>query len=106
MPTPVAVPPVSNGGSIVASVRALIGGRATTLALEPRAMDEDMLADQRRLVELVEAEGWDVTDLEISAYDSPWADEDDPEATVTITARKPYENEGDDEDEDSPYRLK
>ncbi|WP_306059532.1 hypothetical protein [Natronococcus wangiae] len=62
-------------------------------------MDREMLADQRRLVELVEAEGWDVTDLEISAYDSPWADEDDPEATVTITARKPYESDEEDEDE-------
>ncbi|RQG95990.1 hypothetical protein [Natrarchaeobius chitinivorans] len=74
-------------------------------------MDEDMLEDQRRLVELVESEGWDVTDLEISAYDSPWADEDDPEATVTITARKPYdseddEEEGDGEDDENPFRLK
>ncbi|WP_226479461.1 hypothetical protein [Natrinema amylolyticum] len=70
-------------------------------------MDEDMLADQRRLVELIEDEGWDVTDLELSAYDSPWADEDDPEATVTITARKPYESKDDgDGDDESPYRLK
>lgn len=69
-------------------------------------MDDDMLADQRRLVELVEAEGWDVTDLEISAYDSPWTDDDNPEATVTITARKPYESEADDEDDDNPFRLK
>ncbi len=69
-------------------------------------MNEDMLADQRRLVELIEAEGWDVTDLEISAYDSPWSDEDDPEATVTITARKPYEREGDGEDDENPFRLK
>ncbi|WP_049920812.1 hypothetical protein [Halopiger djelfimassiliensis] len=71
-------------------------------------MDEDMLADQRRLVELVEAEGWDVTDLELSAYDSPWADEDDPEATVTITARKPYESddEGTGDDDESPFRVK
>ncbi|WP_247001259.1 hypothetical protein [Halosolutus gelatinilyticus] len=70
-------------------------------------MDDDMLADQRRLVELVEEEGWDVTDVELSAYDSPWADEDDPEATVTITARKPYESDEEDgEDEDNPFRLK
>ncbi|ELY48185.1 hypothetical protein [Natronorubrum sulfidifaciens] len=70
-------------------------------------MDEDMLADQRRLVELIEDEGWDVTDLEISAYDSPWADEDDPEATVTITARKPYASDDDDDGEDeNPFRLK
>ncbi|APX96472.1 hypothetical protein [Natronorubrum daqingense] len=70
-------------------------------------MDDDMLEDQRKLVELVEAEGWDVTDLEISAYDSPWADEDDPEATVTITARKPYESddENDSSDDENPYRL-
>ncbi|MXV62765.1 hypothetical protein GS429_11945 [Natronorubrum sp. JWXQ-INN-674] len=71
-------------------------------------MDEDMLDDQRRLVELIEEEGWDITDLEISAYDSPWSDEDDPEATVTITARKPYESEDEegDESDDNPYRLK
>jgi len=70
-------------------------------------MDEDMLADQRRLVELVEAEGWEVTDLELSAYDSPWSDEDEPEATVTITARKPYESDDDaDEDDENPFRLK
>ncbi len=75
-------------------------------------MDETMLEDQRRLVELVESEGWDVTDLEISAYDSPWSDEDDPEATVTITARKPYESEGGDDgdedgdDDENPFRLK
>ncbi|AFZ73854.1 hypothetical protein [Natronobacterium gregoryi] len=70
-------------------------------------MDDEMLDDQRRLVELIEAEGWDVTDLEMSAYDSPWADEDEPEATVTITARKPYESENGDsgDEDDSPYRL-
>ncbi|MFC4438355.1 MULTISPECIES: hypothetical protein [Natrialbaceae] len=75
-------------------------------------MDKEMLADQRRLVELVEAEGWDVTDLEISAYDSPWADEDDPEASVTITARKPYESDEESDgdgkdggDEDNPFRV-
>ena len=66
-------------------------------------MDDEMLSDQRRLVELVEAEGWEVTDVELSAYDSPWADEDDPEATVTITARKPYDGE---DGNDSPYRVK
>ncbi|MFD1562410.1 hypothetical protein ACFR99_02340 [Haloarchaeobius amylolyticus] len=71
-------------------------------------MDDDMLTDQRRLVELIEAEGWEVTDLELSAYDSPWADEDDPEATVTVTARKPYESESaeDDGDDENPFRLK
>ena len=71
-------------------------------------MDDDMLADQRRLVELVEAEGWEVTDLELSAYDSPWSDEDKPEATVTITARKPYEsdNDADEDDDENPFRLK
>ena len=76
-------------------------------------MDREMLADQRRLVELVEEEGWDVTDLEISAYDSPWADEDDPEATVTITARKPYESDDENgrndedggDDGDNPFRV-
>ena len=86
-------------------------GRQKTYLAHVRSwrMDEDMLADQRRLVELIEAEGWDVTDLELSAYDSPWADEDDPEATVTITARKPYESEpaeDDDDDDENPFRLK
>ena len=68
-------------------------------------MEDEMLRDQRRLVELIEAEGWAVTDVELSAYDSPWADEDEPEATVTITARKPYDD-GDGDDDDSPYRVK
>ncbi|ELZ02361.1 hypothetical protein [Natrialba asiatica] len=77
-------------------------------------MDDDMLSDQRELVDRIEAAGWDVTDLELSAYDSPWSDEDDPEATVTITARKPYDNEtaetsgdtGEDGDDENPFRLK
>ncbi|GAB7020237.1 hypothetical protein [Halostagnicola bangensis] len=76
-------------------------------------MNEDMLEDQRQLVALLSEEGWDVTDLELSAYDSPWEDSNDPEATITITARKPYgddesESEGDgagDED-DNPFRVK
>ncbi len=63
-------------------------------------MDDEMLADQKQLVELIQKEGWEITDLELSAYDSPWVDEDDPEATVTITARKPYE------DDDNPFRVK
>ncbi|MFC4988664.1 MULTISPECIES: hypothetical protein [Saliphagus] len=72
-------------------------------------MDEDMLADQKRLVALLESEGWEVTDLELSAYDSPWADEDDPEASVTITARRAYDGDREDEaggSDDSQFRLK
>lgn len=69
-------------------------------------MDDDMLDDQRRLIDLVESEGWEVTDVELSAYDSPWADEDDPEATVTITARKPYESDDDEDGDDNPFRVK
>ncbi|WP_247728868.1 hypothetical protein [Halovivax limisalsi] len=69
-------------------------------------MDSEMLTDQCDLVELIEAEGWEVTDLELTAYESPWADEDDPEASVTITARKPYtDEEGDDGDDDSPFKI-
>ena len=69
-----------------------------------------MLTDGRTLVELIEAEGWEVTDLELTAYESPWADEDDPEASVTISARKPYVEEADDGDEaasddDSPFKI-
>ena len=66
-------------------------------------MDPDMLDDQRRLVELVAAEGWEITDLELTAYDSPWSDENDPEASVTITARKRYDPG--DEDEESPFKV-
>lgn len=79
-------------------------------------MNEEMLEDQRRLVALLSEEGWDVTDIELSAYDSPWEDSNDPEATITITARKPYEddepgNEGsederDDGNDDNPFRVK
>ena len=70
-------------------------------------MDDDMLEDQRRLVELIEDDGWDVTDAELTAYDSPWSDEDDPEATVTITARKRYgDGDGDGDGDDNPFRLK
>jgi len=66
-------------------------------------MDPEMLADQRRLVELVAAEGWEITDVELTAYDSPWSDENDPEASVTITARKRYDP--DDEDEENPFKV-
>lgn len=70
-------------------------------------MDDEMLADQRRLVELIEAEGWEVTDVELTAYESPWSDEREPEASVTISARKPYDRVDDDDDaNDSPYRVK
>ncbi|WP_312912223.1 hypothetical protein [Natronosalvus caseinilyticus] len=78
-------------------------------------MDRDMLDDQRELVDLIEDAGWEVTGLELSSYDSPWVDEDAPEAEVTITARKPYgdgdvagdaDGEGDGDDEnDSPFRI-
>ncbi|MFP9192859.1 hypothetical protein [Natronosalvus vescus] len=71
-------------------------------------MDREMLDDQRELVALIEDAGWEVTGLELSAYDSPWVDEDAPEAEVTITARKPYDDgtEEDDSDEDeSPFRI-
>ena len=66
-------------------------------------MDPEMLADQRRLVELVAAEGWEITDVELTAYDSPWSDENDPEASVTITARKRYDPDG--EDEENPFKV-
>ncbi|MCU4752132.1 hypothetical protein OB919_09075 [Halobacteria archaeon AArc-curdl1] len=69
-------------------------------------MDREMLTDQRELVELIESAGWEVTGLELSSYDSPWVDEDAPEAEVTITARKPYvEDEDADEDDESPFRI-
>ena len=69
-------------------------------------MDEDMLADQRRLVELLQEEGWEVTDSVLSASDSPWVDEDDPEASVTLTARRAYDGDQEDDDgSDSRFRV-
>lgn len=76
-------------------------------------MREDALDEQRALVDLVEREGWDVTETDISVYESPWEETDAPEATVTITARKTYpgevEGDGDgsegDDGDDSPYRV-
>lgn len=77
-------------------------------------MDRDMLADQQELVELIEDAGWEITTLELSSYDSPWVDEDAPEAEVTITARKPYgdddgdgdENDGSSDTDSSRFRVK
>lgn len=61
-----------------------------------------MLAEQESLVELVEAAGWEVTDVELSAYESPWLDTEAPEATVSITARKTFDGDPADPDE---YRV-
>ena len=66
-------------------------------------MKEEILEEQRDLVDRIEAEGWAVTETELSVYESPWEEEDDPEATVVITARKPFPS---DDDRDSPYRVK
>ncbi|UTF55136.1 hypothetical protein [Natronosalvus rutilus] len=79
-------------------------------------MDRDMLDDQRELVDLIEDAGWEVTGIELSSYDSPWVDEDAPEAEVTITARKPYvdgdvggdgdeDGSGEGDEDDSPFRI-
>lgn len=65
-------------------------------------MREDVLEDQQELVELIEEAGWAVTEAEVSIYESPWLEADDPEATIVITARKPYPTD----DEGSPYRVK
>ena len=71
-------------------------------------MEDEMLTDQRQLVELIESAGWEITDLELTAYESPWSDEDDPEASLTITATKLYEREETDADDDdeNPFKLK
>ncbi len=68
-------------------------------------MDEEILDDQRELVALLESAGWDVTDAELTVYESPWADDDSPEATVTLTARKGY-GDDDEEDDRNPFRVK
>lgn len=66
-------------------------------------MKDEILDEQRDLVDRIEAEGWAVTETELSVYESPWEEEDDPEATVVITAHKPFPS---DDDRDSPYRVK
>jgi len=67
---------------------------------------DDALDDQRDLVELAREAGWDVTDVELSVYDSPWEDEDAPEATVTLTVKRTYDDgDGDDGDDESPFRV-
>ncbi len=65
-------------------------------------MDEEPLDDQRELVDLLESAGWDVTETELSVYESPWEDDDSPEATVTLTARKRYPED----DDGSQFRVK
>lgn len=66
-------------------------------------MDDIVLEDQRELVSLLEDAGWDVTDAELSVYESPWEEDDSPEATVTLTARKRYPE--DDESDRSEFRI-
>jgi len=71
-------------------------------------MNDDALDEQRELVSLLEDAGWDVTEAEISVYESPWEDDDSPEATVTLTARKLFEEDGgdgDDGDDVSEFRI-
>jgi hypothetical protein len=72
-------------------------------------MDQDILEEQQALVAALAAEGWEVTEAEVSVYQSPW-EEDTPEATVTLTASKAFpdadlEREGGGDD-DNPYRVR
>lgn len=67
-------------------------------------MREIILEGQRDVIAQIEAAGWAVTEAELSVYESPWLDEEVPEATVTITARKPFPDSED--NEDSPFRVK
>lgn len=67
---------------------------------------DDALDDQRELVDLVREAGWDVTDVELSVYESPWEDDEAPEATVTLTVKRTYESESEEsDDDDNPYRV-
>lgn len=67
-------------------------------------MNEEILDAQRELIDKVTAAGWEITETELSVYESPWEDTDDPEATITLTARRPFP-ENDSDDSDNPYRL-
>ncbi|KYH26630.1 hypothetical protein HAPAU_17290 [Halalkalicoccus paucihalophilus] len=69
-------------------------------------MDEEILADQRELVELLESAGWTVTDAELSVYESPWKDDETPEASVTLSARKQYPNEDEGDEDENPFRVR
>ncbi|WP_435318754.1 hypothetical protein [Haloarchaeobius sp. TZWSO28] len=69
-------------------------------------MDDEILDHQRELVRLLEEQGWDVTETELSVYESPWEDEDTPEASITLSARKEFPPEDDEGDDDNPYRVK
>ncbi|WP_263018984.1 hypothetical protein [Natronobiforma cellulositropha] len=62
-------------------------------------MDDETLREQRRLVELISKEGWNVTNVELSVFDYQLPDRQGPEVTMTITAKKPC-------DDDNPYRVK
>lgn len=68
-------------------------------------MDDRILADQRELVDLLESAGWDVTDTELSVYESPWEDDETPEASVTLSARKRYPEDDDGDEDENPYRI-
>lgn len=76
---------------------------------EAPEMREEILEAQRALIERIEADGWEVTEAELSTYESPFVDEDDPEASVTITARQVFpeddDTDGEDPDDDNPYRI-
>jgi len=67
-------------------------------------MHEDVLEEQRDLIEQVQDAGWEVTESELSVYESPWEDAGEPEATVTITARKVFPEAED--GEDNPFRVR
>ncbi|WP_135822774.1 hypothetical protein [Halostella litorea] len=69
-------------------------------------MNDDVLDEQRELVSLLEDAGWDVTETELSVYESPWENDDSPEATVTLTARKLLgDDDGEDGDDASEFRI-
>ena len=74
-------------------------------------MDEEILDEQQALVAALADAGWEVTETEVSVYQSPW-EEDTPEATVTLTASKAFPDAdvdgrgpGDDDD-DNPFRVR
>lgn len=56
-------------------------------------MRDDTLDEQHELIQLVESAGWEVRETDLSIYESPWQDKDDPEATITITAHKTFSDE-------------
>jgi hypothetical protein len=58
--------------------------------------------DQNTLIELIQSQGWNITALELTEYESDFAS-DVMGAEIKLTVEIDYQ---DDEDDQNPYRIK